>query len=373
MHYKALINAFSSYSCINELLSARITTATSFETSNANKFATKIDYLTERLQDLKTLLGVQQVPNHAETLRSSGRINYDKLVDEFGCQRLDETLIDRLERVTKRPAHVLLRRGKFFAHRDLNLILDAYEKGDKYYLYTERGPSSEALHLGHLIPFLFTKYLQDAFKVPLVIQLTDDAKYVYKNLSVEETKRLARENAKDIIACGFDISRTFIFSDFGYVGGGFYENAIKVLGNTTGNQMHGTFGITLADPSAKFIFPGLQAAPSFPDVAPKLGYQKPALIESSFLPALHGDSGKMSASIPNSAAYVTDSAENIKSKVNKAHTGGGDSLEKQQERGANLDKDIPFKYLEFFVEYDAELEHIKQAYGQVFADFYLLE
>lgn len=63
------------------------------------------------------------------------------------------------------------------------------------------------------------RYLQDAFKVPLVIQLTDDEKCMWKNLTVEESKRLARENAKDIIACGFDITRTFIFSDFSYVGG----------------------------------------------------------------------------------------------------------------------------------------------------------
>lgn len=63
------------------------------------------------------------------------------------------------------------------------------------------------------------RYLQEAFKVPLVIQLTDDEKCMWKNLTVEESKRLARENAKDIIACGFDISRTFIFSDFDFVGG----------------------------------------------------------------------------------------------------------------------------------------------------------
>lgn len=63
------------------------------------------------------------------------------------------------------------------------------------------------------------RYLQDAFKVPLVIQLTDDEKCMWKNLSVEESIRLARENAKDIIACGFDVSRTFIFTDFNYVGG----------------------------------------------------------------------------------------------------------------------------------------------------------
>lgn len=61
--------------------------------------------------------------------------------------------------------------------------------------------------------------MQDAFKVPLVIQLTDDEKFLWKNLTVEESKRLARENAKDIIACGFDVERTFIFSDFNFVGG----------------------------------------------------------------------------------------------------------------------------------------------------------
>ena len=63
------------------------------------------------------------------------------------------------------------------------------------------------------------RYLQEAFKVPLVIQLTDDEKCMWTNLSVEESQRLARENAKDIIACGFDVTKTFIFSDFDYVGG----------------------------------------------------------------------------------------------------------------------------------------------------------
>jgi tryptophanyl-tRNA synthetase len=34
-------------------------------------------------------------------------------------------------------------------------------------MYTGRGPSSDALHLGHTIPFSFTKWLQDVFDVPL--------------------------------------------------------------------------------------------------------------------------------------------------------------------------------------------------------------
>ena len=81
------------------------------------------------------------------------------------------------------------------------------------------------------------RYLQDAFKVPLVIQLTDDEKFMWKNLGIDEARRLARENAKDIIACGFDISRTFIFSDFEYVGGEFYRNMVSIAKCVTLNQV----------------------------------------------------------------------------------------------------------------------------------------
>ena len=62
------------------------------------------------------------------------------------------------------------------------------------------------------------RYLQEAFNVPLVIQLTDDEKFLWKDISVEEAHRLAYENIKDIIACGFDVNKTFIFSDIDYIG-----------------------------------------------------------------------------------------------------------------------------------------------------------
>ncbi|KAK3034130.1 hypothetical protein RJ639_033473 [Escallonia herrerae] len=179
-------------------------------------------------------------------LSAGGKIDYDKLIVQFGCQRLDEALIDRVQRLTGRPPHVFLRRGVFFAHR--REVLSVY--GQR--------PSSEALHLGHLIPFIFTKYLQYAFKVPLVIQLTDDEKCMWKNLSAEESQRLALENAKDIIACGFDITRTFIFSDFDYVGGAFYKNMVKVAKCVTYNKVVGIFGFTGEDHIGKISFPPVQ-------------------------------------------------------------------------------------------------------------------
>eukprot|EP00920_Eleutheroschizon_duboscqi_P037821 GHVT01090565.1.p1 GENE.GHVT01090565.1~~GHVT01090565.1.p1 ORF type:complete len:160 (+),score=47.12 GHVT01090565.1:402-881(+) len=118
-----------------------------------------------------------------------------------------------MERLSGARAHRFLRRGLFFSHRDLDQLLGAYEGGRPFYLYTGRGPSSESLHIGHLVPFIFTKWLQDAFQVPLVIQLTDDEKFIFKeDLTIETAHRLAWENAKDIIACGFDPKKTFIFS-----------------------------------------------------------------------------------------------------------------------------------------------------------------
>ena len=300
-----------------------------------------------------------------------------------------------LEAVTGVPAHPLLRRGIFFAHRDLASILDAAERKEPFYLYTGRGPSSDALHLGHLIPFQFTAWLQAAFKVPLVIQLTDDEKSLWKGIPPEETARLAAENIRDIIAVGFSPDDTFIFSDFDYMGGPFYKNVIRIQGAVTLNQVRGIFGFGDSDPIGRIAFPAVQAAPalsdSFPhifgarkgirclipcaidqdpyfrmtrDVAPKLGHAKPALIEARFFPALQGEAGKMSASDPNSAIFVTDSAAQIKKKINKfAFSGGRATVEEHRALGADLSVDVPWAWLQFFMEDDAALAEIGRAYG----------
>ncbi|KAG2453564.1 hypothetical protein HYH02_001783 [Chlamydomonas schloesseri] len=326
---------------------------------------------------------------------ADGRIDYNKLLEQFGCSKLTDDLVARVEKLTGKPAHPFLKRGIFFAHRDLQEILDCYEKGIPFYLYTGRGPSSEALHLGHLVPFMFTKYLQDAFGVPLVIQLTDDEKSLWRGIDIDEARRLARENAKDIIACGFDVSKTFIFSDFEYVGGAFYRNIIRIQRCVTMNQVRGIFGFSMEDNIGKIAFPAVQAAPSFPDcfphmfgtrkdirclipcaidqdpyfrmtrdVAPRIGHQKPALIESKFFPALQGESGKMSASDTNSAIFVNDTPAQIKDKINKyAFSGGGATVEEHRSKGANLAVDVPWKYLNFFMEDDAKLARIGEEYG----------
>jgi len=310
-------------------------------------------------------------------------IDYDKLIVKFGSSAVDKGLLERLERVTGKPPHHFLRRGIFFSHRDLGFILDKVEKGEKFFLYTGRGPSSDSMHLGHLIPFLFTKWLQETFNVPLVIQMTDDEKFLWKDLKQDEAMRLARQNVKDIIALGFDVEKTFIFADFTFMGQcpAFYQNVVKIQKCVTYNQVKGIFGFDDSSPIGKISFPAIQAAPSFSssfpfifgdkktvpclipcaidqdpyfrmtrDVAPRLGYLKPALLHSSFFPAMQGAQTKMSASDTTSSIYLTDTPKQIKTKINKyAFSGGKDTIEEHREKGGDTEVDISYQYLSFFL------------------------
>jgi tryptophanyl-tRNA synthetase len=86
-------------------------------------------------------------------------IDYNKLVEAFGTLKIDQALLGRFEKLTGHKPHRLLRRGMVFSHRDLGTVLDKYEKGIPFFLYTGRGPSSDSMHVGHSIPFEFTKYV----------------------------------------------------------------------------------------------------------------------------------------------------------------------------------------------------------------------
>merc|ERR1711860_91068 len=99
------------------------------------------------------------------------------------------------------------------------------------------------------------------------------------------------------------------------------------------------------------------------DVAPRVGDSKPALMHSTFFPALQGAQTKMNASDPNSAVFLTDTNKQIKTKINKyAFSGGGATVEEHKENGGNCDVDIAYQYLTFFLEDDERLAQIKKDY-----------
>lgn len=331
------------------------------------------------------------------TSKSDTGIDYDKLIKRFGSSKIDDALIEKFEKVTGKPAHHFIRRGIFFSHRDLNYILSLKEQGKPFYLYTGRGPSSDSLHLGHLIPFIITKWLQETFDVPLVIQLTDDEKVLWKDLKLEDAIKMARENSKDIIAIGFDVEKTFIFNNLEYMGKcpAMYQNIIRIQKCVTFNQVKGIFGFGDSDIIGKIGFPAAQAAPAFSstfpfifgdkkvpvlipcaidqdpyfrmtrDVAPRLGFPKCALMHSAFFPSLQGAKSKMSASEQNSTITLTDTPKQIKNKINKyAFSGGRATIEEHRKLGGVPDVDVAYQLLKFFLEDDSKLEEVRVAYSK---------
>lgn len=304
-----------------------------------------------------------------------GEIDYDKLIQKFGTSKITSDILDKIMALTG-EVHLFLRRHVFYSHRDLDWILARYESGEKFFLYTGRGPSG-GVHLGHLIPWIFTKYLQDKFGAELYFQMTDDEKYYNSDkLTLEQTRQFALENTLDLIGLGFDPTKTFVFTDMGYTKT-LYSIAAKVAKHTTFSTAKAVFGFESSTDIGMVFFPALQAAPCFlpsvqkghnipclipaaidqdpywrgiaREVAPKLGFYKPAQIHSKFIPGL-GQGGKMSASQPETAIFTTDSAKSVEKKILSSYTGGRATVEEQRRLGGQPDICPVYHYYYFMFE-----------------------
>lgn len=301
-----------------------------------------------------------------------GDIDYDKLVKQFGTEKISEGILDKIKRITGED-HFMLRRGIFFSHRDMGRILDDYEKGTKFFLYTGRGPSGHT-HIGHLVPWVFAKWLQEKFGVNMYFQLTDDEKYFSKpNLTLEDTAKFAYENALDFIALGFKPENTKIIINTKNIQT-LYPIAAQVAKKINFSNTKAVFGFTNETNIGMIFYTSLQSAPCFiedkpvliplgvdqdphfrltRDIAPKIGRQKPALIHNIMIPGLEGPGGKMSASDENGTVYTTDSPGAVKKKINKyAFSGGQPDIEQHRKIGGNPDIDVSFQYLRIFFEPD---------------------
>lgn len=321
---------------------------------------------------------------------AKGNIDYDKLVKEFGVSQIDATLLQRIKKYTG-ELHPFLRRGFFFAHRDLGWVLDEYEKGNKFFLYTGRAPSGP-VHLGHLIPWMFTKWLQDKFHAELYFQFPDEEKFLFKqDMTLEDTQKYLQENMLDVIALGFDPKKTHFIIDTKHAHH-MYPLAIQVAKKINFSTVKSAFGFTNETNIGSIFYTSMQAVPAMlpsamkkkkipcliphaidqdphfrisRDVMPKLGYFKPASIQCRFLSGLRGlqEDGKMSSSDENSAIYTIDTPAQVKKKINKyAFSGGRDTIEDHRKFGGNPEIDVSYQWLSLFEEDDKKLQTIYSEY-----------
>jgi tryptophanyl-tRNA synthetase len=334
--------------------------------------------ISERMEDSNFIVTPWEV---------KGKIDYDKLVKQFGVKLIDNSILKRLEKHTG-DLHYFLERKIFFAHMYFDSILDDVEKKKKFYLYTGRAPSGP-VHLGHLIPWMFCKWLQDKLGVPLLFQIPDEEKFFFKeDITLENTKKWAYENILDIIALGFDPKKTKIFLDTEYAGH-MYKYACMVAKKTTLSTVKALFGLKDSNNIGEIFYTSMQSVPAFlpsiiegkntqclipcaidqdvhfrltRDIAPKIGYPKPATILCRFLPSLT-EGGKMSSSIETNTIFTHDTSEQVKNKIMKfAFSGGRGSVKEHREKGGVPEVDVSYQYLTYFLEDSKKLKEIYDEY-----------
>jgi tryptophanyl-tRNA synthetase len=311
----------------------------------------------------------------------TGEIDYDALQKSFGTTPIDDQLMARFAKYGE--PHLMLRRGIFYSHRDMTALLDTYDKGKEFMLYTGRGPSGNT-HLGHMMPWIFNKWVQDTFKVPMLFQMTDDEKFLFKDLTLHQTTDFAYENALDFIALGFDPERTKIILDSKNIDR-LYPIALKVAKKVNFSTAKAVFGFDNTSSIGQIFFTSMESAPAFlptemsgeqvpclipcgidqdphfrvcRDVAQGLGYPKPAMLYCKMFPGLSGGD-KMSSSDENATIYTTDTPKAVKKKVGRAFTGGCVSVDEQRKNGGNPEVCAVFKYNYcMFEDDDRKLEEL---------------
>jgi len=313
-----------------------------------------------------------------------GRVDYDKLIKEFGVQKIEKGLLDKIESSLK-ELHVTLRRNYFYAHREFDRWLESFLKEEIVSIVTGRGPSN-FMHIGHIVVFYFVKWLQEKTNAYLFIPFSDDEKYLVKNKSFKEIREYTINNLINIMTIDFDKQRTRIFIDTEEPI--IYSLSILFSKNLNLNTIKSVFGEDFKNigwlfyPSvqvAHILLPqvifgphetvipvGIDQDPYLRvsrDLAVKYNLKKPKTILSKFFPSLEDPFGKMSSS-KEKLISLDDSYEEVKRKLKKyAFSGGRPTIEEHRKLGGIPDIDVSFLYLYYFFEEDDDkIEEIKENY-----------
>lgn len=246
---------------------------------------------------------------------------------------------------------------------------------------------------------MFIKWLQDVFNCPLVIQISDEEKFYFKHMDFNDVQKLGLENVKDIIACGFNPNKTFIFSNREYrLNVRQFEIFVstmksyvsmytirKIFGFNDDKMSIGCYDWPFYQAGAAFskAFPhifhnkhahclvanAIDQDPYFRlarDVADEMEIIKPHSIMSTFLPLLTGY-GKMSSSVGmETTIFLTYNLKVIKAKVKKyAFSGskGNGSLIEHKKYGGDTQKDISYQYLKYFENDEEKLLKIQEQFS----------
>lgn len=317
-----------------------------------------------------------------------GKVDYEKLIREFGLQPL-RYLPDIFQK------NVLFRRGIVFAHRDFKQIVEAIEQKKPFVMMTGLMPSGK-FHFGHkLVADQITFYQSLGARV--YITVADIEAYNSRLPNMKELRETAfKEYLTNYIALGLqpkncDFYFQSLRSKDGRKASAYYSLALMLSRHLTYNEFKAIYGdVGPGKMSAALLQASDMLHPQLPEfeggplpvVVPVGSDQDPHLrlardvsqrikefkftqLSSTyhkFLPGLKGD--KMSSSDPMSFIALTDSPEEAAMKIKKyAFSGGQATVEEHRRLGGNPEVDVSFQMLKYGLEPDdTKLLKIEQDY-----------
>src|SRR3989344_5208102 len=305
-----------------------------------------------------------------------GKVDYEKLLNEFGLQPL-RFLPKAFQK------QVLFRRGIVFAHRDFKQIAEAVEQKKPFAMMTGLMPSGK-FHFGHkMVAEQMVFYQQLGAKV--YVTVADVEAYNSRNPDLKALRDVAlTEYLTNYVALGLDLKKCdFYFqsarSPDGKKANAYYRLANLLARHVTFNEFQAVYGeIT----PGKMVSSLLQASdmlhPQLPEFEGPLSVVVPVGIDQDphvrlardmaqrikewkflplsstyhrFMPGLKGD--KMSSSDPTSYIALTDTPEEAARKVQKyAFSGGQATIEEHRKKGGTTDIDVAFQMLRYGLEPD---------------------
>jgi tryptophanyl-tRNA synthetase len=300
----------------------------------------------------------------------------EKLIRDFGAKPLD----------FQHPFsdYHFFDKGLFYSHREFDKYLEAHKKKKNLAIVSGFNASGR-MHIGHTIVFETVREIQKKLDCNVLIPISDDESYLSGKV---ETQQEALNNsikiAKQLIGFGFDPNKTKILIDQLYPE--IYNYAIKYARHSTLSTVKAVYGYKNEANPGMFFYPFVQTAHIlYPyekmradnvlvpigidednhirvsrDIAPKFGFEKPAVIHSKFIPALDG--GKMSKSKPQTAIFLDDEDDTIIKKVNQAITGGRHTLEEQRNLGGIPENCMVIKYLDYLYLKNEDSAKLKEEY-----------
>ncbi|MBU1975903.1 MAG: tryptophan--tRNA ligase [Nanoarchaeota archaeon] len=315
-----------------------------------------------------------------------GDLNYDKLMKEFGIQKLPLLPPEFKD-------NLMFRRNIIYAHRDFGRILDAIKNKIPFVVMTGLVPTGK-FHIGHMaIAKQMIFYQKLGAKVYLCI--ADIEAYNARGQSLEDSRKIAEnEYIKGFKALGLKNENCDLYfqserSKDAKKANAYYRLQNLLAKHATFNEFRAVYGeIT----PGKMVSALIQASDMLHPMLPEFEGSVPVLVPvgvdqdphlrlardmakrikthkfiqlsstyNKFMPGLRG--GKMSGSDPNSFIALSDSPADVKKKVNKyAFSGGRATVDEHRKLGGDPDVDVSYQWLKFLEVDDAKLNKVHDDY-----------